>query len=84
VSSAAEVEALLSRAAASRATGATASNNASSRSHSVFVLRVTMTHAATSQTRHGVLNLIDLAGSEVRVGLHLSPRVCRLELPHRP
>lgn len=60
------IEALLSRAGAARATGATASNSASSRSHSVFVLRIAMRHEATAQTRHGVLNLIDLAGSEVR------------------
>ena len=59
------IEALLSRAGAARATGATASNSASSRSHSVFVLRIAMRHEATAQTRHGVLNLIDLAGSEV-------------------
>lgn len=65
VDSVASVEALLSRAAASRSTGATASNAVSSRSHSVFVLRVAMRHPATAQTRHGVLNLIDLAGSEV-------------------
>lgn len=65
VDSVASVEALLSRAAAARSTGATASNAVSSRSHSVFVLRVAMRHAATAQTRHGVLNLVDLAGSEV-------------------
>jgi kinesin family member C1 len=36
----------------------------SSRSHSVFVLRVDLLHAATAQSRRGVLNLVDLAGSE--------------------
>ena len=65
VDSVASVDALLKRATLARSTGATSSNAVSSRSHSVFVLRISMRHAATAQTRHGVLNLIDLAGSEV-------------------
>lgn len=64
VASAADVATLLERAARARATGATASNAVSSRSHSVFILRIELTHAATAQTRRGILNLIDLAGSE--------------------
>ena len=59
-----EVAALLERAAAVRVTGATGSNSMSSRSHSVFTLRLALVHPASAQTRRGVLNLIDLAGSE--------------------
>lgn len=64
VATAGEIVGLLVAAAAARATGATHSNAVSSRSHSVFTLRLQLRHAATAATRHGVLNLIDLAGSE--------------------
>ena len=55
---------LLSRARSNRATAATKSNAFSSRSHSVFTLRIQARHELTAQVRSGVLNLIDLAGSE--------------------
>eukprot|EP01062_Namystynia_karyoxenos_P027743 TRINITY_DN211_c3_g4_i1.p1 TRINITY_DN211_c3_g4~~TRINITY_DN211_c3_g4_i1.p1 ORF type:complete len:271 (+),score=82.76 TRINITY_DN211_c3_g4_i1:2-814(+) len=55
---------LLSLAQMNRASAATAMNAQSSRSHSVFQLRV-RTHNPTSDLHmHGMLNLIDLAGSE--------------------
>jgi kinesin family protein C1 len=61
------VAALLGRAMRARAVGATALNDASSRSHMVFMLRIEGANAATGQTLRGALNLVDLAGSE-RVG----------------
>lgn len=39
-------------------------NERSSRSHSVFTLRITGTNAATGESCEGCLNLVDLAGSE--------------------
>jgi kinesin family member C1 len=44
--------------------GATQMNERSSRSHCVFQLRISGTHLETGQQTQGVLNLIDLAGSE--------------------
>lgn len=55
---------LLGRAVSARATGATAMNAASSRSHFIFTLRVSAQHEATRQVREGTLTLVDLAGSE--------------------
>ncbi|KAJ7287918.1 hypothetical protein O6H91_11G021800 [Diphasiastrum complanatum] len=59
-----EVSSLLRRAAQSRSVGKTAMNDHSSRSHCVFTLRIAGTNENTEQQVHGVLNLIDLAGSE--------------------
>ncbi|KAJ4462712.1 putative Carboxy-terminal kinesin 2 [Paratrimastix pyriformis] len=64
VTAVATVFELIGRANAARATAATMCNEQSSRSHSVFILRITGRNAAASQTLHGVLNLVDLAGSE--------------------
>jgi kinesin family protein C1 len=64
VATAEQVHAILAAAAAARSTGATNSNAVSSRSHAVFTLRIAAEHAATSQARSGLVNLIDLAGSE--------------------
>ncbi len=61
---AADIFRLLQTAARQRATAATKMNERSSRSHSVFTLRITGGNAATGQRSSGVLNLIDLAGSE--------------------
>jgi len=58
------VAALLARAAAARATGATKMNEHSSRSHLIVTLRLEARHAASGQVRLGSLNLVDLAGSE--------------------
>lgn len=63
---------LLINAAKTRSTAATCANEHSSRSHSVFVVRLHGRHvgnpdlgiAATNERREGVLNLVDLAGSE--------------------
>jgi kinesin family protein C1 len=64
VTSAEELVPLLKQANSQRATSATASNSRSSRSHSVFTLRISGVHRESGQQSEGVLNLIDLAGSE--------------------
>lgn len=61
---AASVAALLERAGKQRSVGATAANERSSRSHMVFTLTVRGARASDGQQLNGVLNLIDLAGSE--------------------
>ncbi|KAL2579367.1 hypothetical protein AAZV13_15G059700 [Glycine max] len=64
VSSASEISSLLQQAAQSRSVGRTHMNEQSSRSHFVFTLRISGTNENTDQQVQGVLNLIDLAGSE--------------------
>nr|GMD56174.1 kinesin-like protein KIN-14N [Ipomoea batatas] len=64
VRSSKEVSYLLERAAQSRSTGRTQMNEQSSRSHFVFTLRISGVNESTEQQVQGVLNLIDLAGSE--------------------
>ncbi|KAI7731760.1 hypothetical protein M8C21_025843 [Ambrosia artemisiifolia] len=64
VRSSSEVSFLLNRAAQSRSVGRTQMNEQSSRSHFVFTLRITGVNESTEQQVQGVLNLIDLAGSE--------------------
>ncbi|MFS7921149.1 putative minus-end-directed kinesin ATPase [Helianthus anomalus] len=64
VRSSREVSFLLNRAAQSRSVGMTQMNEQSSRSHFVFTMRITGVNESTEQQVHGVLNLIDLAGSE--------------------
>nr|CAB3455435.1 unnamed protein product [Digitaria exilis] len=59
-----EVSSLLRRAAQSRSVGRTHMNEESSRSHCVFTLRIFGVNEGTDQQVQGVLNLIDLAGSE--------------------
>ncbi|KAI9278212.1 P-loop containing nucleoside triphosphate hydrolase protein [Phascolomyces articulosus] len=59
-----KVNMMLRKASQNRATGATNLNERSSRSHSVFMLRLTGNNATTNERSSGVLNLIDLAGSE--------------------
>ncbi|KAI8469221.1 MAG: kinesin-like protein [Monoraphidium minutum] len=58
------VEALLDRAMEKRSIGCTAMNEQSSRSHMVFTLRIDGANASSQLKVSGVLNLIDLAGSE--------------------
>ncbi|TPX32890.1 hypothetical protein SmJEL517_g04096 [Synchytrium microbalum] len=58
------VQSVLKKASQNRAVGATQVNERSSRSHSVFILRLVGHNSATEETSEGVLNLIDLAGSE--------------------
>ncbi|RYG50928.1 hypothetical protein EON66_11330 [archaeon] len=60
----ADVDALMKVAAAARSTGATHSNAHSSRSHSVYTMRLYLDHGVTAQSRSGILHMIDLAGSE--------------------
>ncbi|TVU29016.1 hypothetical protein EJB05_20558, partial [Eragrostis curvula] len=64
VTSVGEVSSLLRRAAQSRSVGRTQMNEKSSRSHCVFTLRIFGVHSGMDQQVQGVLNLIDLAGSE--------------------
>ncbi|XP_062170285.1 kinesin-like protein KIN-14N [Alnus glutinosa] len=64
VRSAKEVSFLLDQAAQSRSVGKTQMNEQSSRSHFVFTLRIFGVNESTEQEVQGVLNLIDLAGSE--------------------
>lgn len=64
VRSANEVSFLLERAAHSRSVGKTQMNEQSSRSHFVFTLRIYGVNESTEQQVQGILNLIDLAGSE--------------------
>lgn len=58
------VEAMLEQASANRAVAATKSNERSSRSHSVFILKLVGHNEATGERCEGTLNLVDLAGSE--------------------
>ncbi|KAH7886963.1 P-loop containing nucleoside triphosphate hydrolase protein [Phlebopus sp. FC_14] len=59
-----EFDAIYSRASRHRSVGATNLNRASSRSHAVLTLEVTMTDSAAQKTLTGKINLVDLAGSE--------------------
>ena len=58
------IKVLLKRAQKNRAVAATNCNERSSRSHSVFVLKITGKNSITSESCTGTLNLVDLAGSE--------------------
>ena len=60
----ARVESILKRAATNRSVAATKANERSSRSHSVFILRLTGENSITGEKSEGTLNLVDLAGSE--------------------
>lgn len=60
----AQVRSLLALANSRRTVAATLMNERSSRSHSVFTLRIRGTNAHTGQSCEGALNLVDLAGSE--------------------
>ena len=64
ISQASRVDSLLADAMEKRSVGCTALNEQSSRSHMVFMTRLEGVNAATGKRVSGVLNLIDLAGSE--------------------
>lgn len=64
LASPAQVRTLLALAQSRRTVAATLMNERSSRSHSVFTLRVTGANARTGESCDGCLNLVDLAGSE--------------------
>lgn len=59
-----QIASLLRRARKVRAQAKTLCNERSSRSHSVFTLRLEGKNSATTETCLGTLNLVDLAGSE--------------------
>ncbi|KAJ1698173.1 hypothetical protein LUZ63_006685 [Rhynchospora breviuscula] len=59
-----DVDRILRQAEQSRSVGRTQMNEQSSRSHCVFTLRISGINKKTEQQVQGVLNLIDLAGSE--------------------
>lgn len=61
---AAQVRTLLRTAAARRTVAATLMNERSSRSHSVFTLRISGRNTQNGESCEGCLNLVDLAGSE--------------------
>ncbi|KAJ2902186.1 putative kar3 protein [Zalerion maritima] len=58
------VESILERAQKNRSVAATKANEHSSRSHSVFILRISGENSTTGERCEGTLNLVDLAGSE--------------------
>lgn len=59
-----QVHGLLYTASKNRAVAKTECNDRSSRSHSVFQLKITGRNEITGEVAEGVLNLVDLAGSE--------------------
>ncbi|KAK4189112.1 putative kinesin-like protein [Podospora australis] len=58
------VEQMLKQAQNNRSVAATKANERSSRSHSVFILKLVGENSATHERCEGTLNLVDLAGSE--------------------
>ncbi|TBU60560.1 P-loop containing nucleoside triphosphate hydrolase protein, partial [Dichomitus squalens] len=64
LSSPTQVRTLLALAQGRRTVAATLMNERSSRSHSVFTLRIRGENALTGESCEGSLNLVDLAGSE--------------------
>ncbi|CCM01834.1 uncharacterized protein FIBRA_03902 [Fibroporia radiculosa] len=64
LASATQVRTLLSLAQSRRTVAATLMNERSSRSHSVFTLRIRGENPLTGEACEGSLNLVDLAGSE--------------------
>lgn len=64
LNSASSVERILEEAQKNRSVAATKANEQSSRSHSVFILKLVGENMATGERCEGTLNLVDLAGSE--------------------
>jgi kinesin family protein C1 len=58
------LKSLLTRADSNRSVAATKANMRSSRSHSVFILKLIGVNSTTGERSEGTLNLVDLAGSE--------------------
>ncbi|KAF1991058.1 kinesin-domain-containing protein [Aulographum hederae CBS 113979] len=58
------LQSMLNAASNNRRVAATSANQRSSRSHSVFILRLTGRNSVTGEMSEGTLNLVDLAGSE--------------------
>jgi len=59
-----QIELIIKKARKNRAWAKTLANERSSRSHSVFMLKIEGHNSATSESCCGTLNLVDLAGSE--------------------
>lgn len=59
-----QVEGILEQAMSRRSVAATSANERSSRSHSVFILKLQGFNSITGEKSKGTLNLVDLAGSE--------------------
>lgn len=55
---------ILEMANSKRSTASTMANSRSSRSHSIFILKIKGSNQNTGQCTNGTLNLVDLAGSE--------------------
>ncbi|KAL7929884.1 P-loop containing nucleoside triphosphate hydrolase protein [Trichoderma chlorosporum] len=64
LNSADTVELMLEEAQKNRSVAATKANERSSRSHSIFILKLIGENTATGERCEGTLNLVDLAGSE--------------------
>ncbi|KAM0249338.1 hypothetical protein ACHAQJ_009099 [Trichoderma viride] len=64
LNSADTVEMMLEESQRNRSVAATKANERSSRSHSVFILKLIGENSATGERCEGTLNLVDLAGSE--------------------
>ncbi|KAK3951975.1 P-loop containing nucleoside triphosphate hydrolase protein [Pseudoneurospora amorphoporcata] len=62
--SADKVEMMLKQAQNNRSVASTKANERSSRSHSVFILKLVGENSVTNERCEGTLNLVDLAGSE--------------------
>ncbi|KAK0511539.1 hypothetical protein JMJ35_006112 [Cladonia borealis] len=59
-----KVDSILQRASSNRSVASTKANERSSRSHSVFILKLIGENSLTGEKSEGTLNLVDLAGSE--------------------
>lgn len=59
-----KVDDILQRASSNRSVASTKANERSSRSHSVFILKLIGENSITGEKSEGTLNLVDLAGSE--------------------
>ena len=59
-----QIEEMMRKARKNRAWAKTLANERSSRSHSVFMLKIEGINAKTGESCCGTLNLVDLAGSE--------------------
>lgn len=77
VSSAEELQNLFDRANQNRHVSSTAMNSESSRSHSIFSVKVENLNRSTKKTTYGKLSLIDLAGSERAAKTKASPEQLR-------
>ncbi|KAK6457205.1 P-loop containing nucleoside triphosphate hydrolase protein [Scheffersomyces xylosifermentans] len=64
IESQSQAESILERAIKNRSTASTKANDRSSRSHSVFILRLRGENVSNGLKSEGTLNLVDLAGSE--------------------